>query len=353
MHKTTRIHIAKIPYDIEPEAEAALKQYLAALRSALGADGAKDTMTDIELHITEILKERGVPPNGVITSGDLQAIKTQLGDPKQVKDGRTTSDVRQNTKSNGRRTVWLSVLTAIVVLVGASLIMWNDRIFPGPISNLTERQEYSRQVTKLQVNVESGNVEVRSGKAAEVILEREYKWAGDKPTFKEEWSGETLRITTNCPDNQNNCSLGYVVYVPDTTVVDVRTDDGAIEMGDIAGNIRLQTSAGDIDVTNAKGAVWAKASDGNITVFGQSSTVEAQTSSGNVDLRFSTAPTLVTAKAASGNVEVVVPFGDTYAVQATTSSGQRTVAVQQDSASKRQIQAQTSSGNVTVQYPQN
>lgn len=51
MHKTTRIHIAKTPYDIESETEGALKQYLAALKAALGADGAKDTMADIEQHI--------------------------------------------------------------------------------------------------------------------------------------------------------------------------------------------------------------------------------------------------------------------------------------------------------------
>lgn len=83
MDKITRIHIAKVPYEIGSTAEKELQKYLHDIREQLDDDLVEETMADIEVRITEILLERGVKRNEVITSQDVQAVQEQLGTPGQ------------------------------------------------------------------------------------------------------------------------------------------------------------------------------------------------------------------------------------------------------------------------------
>lgn len=79
MKEITRIHIAKIPYDIEFAAKKELERYTAKLE--LYADDP-NLLEDIEIRLTEILSSRGVERDNVITGDDVKAISEQLGDPK-------------------------------------------------------------------------------------------------------------------------------------------------------------------------------------------------------------------------------------------------------------------------------
>lgn len=80
MNEITRIHLAKTPYNIETAAYATLNDYLRAIEKALHAD--IDTMREIESRMTELLSERGVGGDSVITETDVVALQKQLGDPK-------------------------------------------------------------------------------------------------------------------------------------------------------------------------------------------------------------------------------------------------------------------------------
>lgn len=80
MNEITRIHLAKTPYSIEVQAHNALRAYLDAIEKALHADS--DAMREIESRMSELLLERGVGGEAVITSADVEALQKQLGDPK-------------------------------------------------------------------------------------------------------------------------------------------------------------------------------------------------------------------------------------------------------------------------------
>lgn len=86
MDKITRIHLAKIPYEISITAQAELKKYFDAIRQELDENLADETLSDIEVRITEILSERKVKRNDVITATDIKAIQQQLGTPEQFID---------------------------------------------------------------------------------------------------------------------------------------------------------------------------------------------------------------------------------------------------------------------------
>lgn len=78
MKDITRIHIAKVAYDIEVSAKKELEKYMAALSRY-----ADDTelIDDIEIRFTELLAEHNVQAGGVITSDDVQSVRQQLGEP--------------------------------------------------------------------------------------------------------------------------------------------------------------------------------------------------------------------------------------------------------------------------------
>lgn len=79
MKEITRIHIAKIPYDIEIAAKKEMTNYVNSLEHYAND---KELFQDIEIRITELLNERGIGANGVITIDDVKSIRQQLGEPK-------------------------------------------------------------------------------------------------------------------------------------------------------------------------------------------------------------------------------------------------------------------------------
>lgn len=79
MKEITRIHIAKIPYDIEITAKQNIEKYIKTLE--VYADD-KELLQDIEIRITELLADRDIAVNGVITNDDVVSIREQLGEPK-------------------------------------------------------------------------------------------------------------------------------------------------------------------------------------------------------------------------------------------------------------------------------
>lgn len=83
MKEITRIHLAKVPYDIEIDAKKVLQKYLDELKK-YSAD--EDIFSDVEIRITEILSENKITAGGIITLEDVQKIKKQIGDPSVFRE---------------------------------------------------------------------------------------------------------------------------------------------------------------------------------------------------------------------------------------------------------------------------
>lgn len=83
MKEITRIHIAKVPYDIEVAARKKLEEYMALLETYAAET---DVYDEIEIRVTELLAERGVARDGVISDEDVHSIREQLGEPEEFAD---------------------------------------------------------------------------------------------------------------------------------------------------------------------------------------------------------------------------------------------------------------------------
>lgn len=79
MREVTRVHIARIAYDIELTAKQDLEVYMNKLELYAGDP---DILADIEIRIGELLAEGGVAEGGVVTAHDVESVRATLGEPE-------------------------------------------------------------------------------------------------------------------------------------------------------------------------------------------------------------------------------------------------------------------------------
>ena len=137
-----------------------------------------------------------------------------------------------------------------------------------------------------------------------------------------------------------------------TGPVTVGSGSGDVQVNGLTGTVSLQNGSGNITGGALSGRkVTLKAGSGNIAIDSlESLDVVVTDGSGNIDLTFTKAPTRVRVSNSSGNVNVVLPRGVRYQVNATTDSGNRTVSVLQTTAPGHVITVTDGSGNVSVTY---
>lgn len=98
MKEITRIHLAKTPYDIELDAKEVLQKYLFEIKQMMGSE---DAMYEIEARMVELLGERGVQNNGIITMSDVEDLRSKMGLPKEFSDSESNEDSQADlTPSN-------------------------------------------------------------------------------------------------------------------------------------------------------------------------------------------------------------------------------------------------------------
>ena len=132
MKEITRIHLAKVAYDIEVDAKKDIESYLSQL--GVYADDA-EVMTDIEIRMTELLAERGVKAGGVIGKEDVAAVRARLGEPTDfVEEG---VEIQPQEEKNSKQlyrdedSAWLGgVLAGLAKYFGIDPI-WARLIFIG------------------------------------------------------------------------------------------------------------------------------------------------------------------------------------------------------------------------------
>ena len=97
MKDITRITLASLAYNVEIEAKKELEQYCAAIETLLAAE--PDTMREIEARMTELLTERGVVGEKVISGEDVVALREQLGEPEDFSDDNHTDEAKTTAAS--------------------------------------------------------------------------------------------------------------------------------------------------------------------------------------------------------------------------------------------------------------
>ncbi len=197
----------------------------------------------------------------------------------------------------------------------------------------TEEQSYeiTEAVTSVVIDARAGAVAVVAGNGPLRVTER-YEYRDDKPRTSHQVDKATLKLTeTGCASDTIRCSVSFRIQVPEATAVTITTNAGAVELHDLAGDIRVQTDAGAVEGKNLTG-----------------NNVSVETDAGATSLHFREPPAAVDATTDLGAISVEVPRGTVYAVDVTTSVGGADVTVDRDPSSPHKITLQTNVGGIKV-----
>ena len=218
--------------------------------------------------------------------------------------------------------------------------------FLQPPRQFSDETTIDDTIASIELTDPAGSVTVRGVVGAtETSIERRVSYFGQERSIGETHSvgGDTLELG-GCG---RRCSIAYVIEVPDGVdvngstangsirlravgEVDVQTNNGRIELEDIAGDVQVETSNGRIDGRDLNG-------DG----------VRAVTSNGAIQLELGTGQD-VEARTSNGGIRITVPEGDTYRVTADTSNGRTDIGVANDADGRFSLELHTSNGPITV-----
>lgn len=122
MKEITRIHLASNPYNIEIDAKKELEKYLRAIEKALGADN--DTLREIEARMTELLTERSVVGEKVITHDDVIAVEERLGAPGEFAEGAVPGAGEKRLMRDTQRSMIGGVMSGLAAYTGVDVVWW-------------------------------------------------------------------------------------------------------------------------------------------------------------------------------------------------------------------------------------
>ncbi|HYH74809.1 MAG TPA: PspC domain-containing protein [Candidatus Saccharimonadales bacterium] len=94
MNEITRIHLGRQPFTIAVDAHKALREYLQAIKVAVGANH-KEVLEEVELRMAELLMERGITSEKTILASDIAILKQHLGEPGDFKSDDTDASAEQ------------------------------------------------------------------------------------------------------------------------------------------------------------------------------------------------------------------------------------------------------------------
>jgi hypothetical protein len=147
--------------------------------------------------------------------------------------------------------------------------------------------------------------------------------------------------TTDLSKKLNKLRVKFILSVPQSYNVNLKTSGGSISVDDLEGTVDIRTSGGSLDLNNIKGPVTGKTSGGSISIGTVDGNVKANTSGGSI--RIDNAYGTVKAHTSGGGITVNEVMGT---IQADTSGGSVKAYISQQP--KGDCCLKTSGGSITV-----
>lgn len=192
----------------------------------------------------------------------------------------------------------------------------------------------SDPVGQLRLDGKAGAVSVVAADGPISVTEK-LRWTDSKPTTSHDVAGNTLTLTdSGCAEQRSvngRCEVDWEIRAPAGTNLDLNSKAGGITLTGTAGTVVAKTSAGGVDAKDLT-----------------SKSVTAQSRAGGVELAFAQPPDLIDASTNAGGVEIEVPTGTGYAVDADSNTGHPEIDVQRDNASPHKIKASTNAGSIEI-----
>jgi DUF4097 and DUF4098 domain-containing protein YvlB len=146
---------------------------------------------------------------------------------------------------------------------------------------------------RLVLETDSGALKIESHKGNSVEVKVDIK-GRDEDQFEVKFEHNSNDVTINGERKSRfkgqRLNVVYHIKVLSHYNLDVDTSGGAIEIGDLKGEVKAHTSGGAIDLGHIDGLVKIKTSGGSIDIKGVSGTIIAHTSGGSMNATISKQP---------------------------------------------------------------
>ena len=183
---------------------------------------------------------------------------------------------------------------------------------------------------QLILDTARGSIEVRgsAGNRVDIEVIREAKTSdSDKAKeifeylrldFKQTGNDVTINgiKTTDSSKKLNKLRVKFILTVPESYNVNLKTSGGSISIDDLEGTVDIKTSGGSLGLNNIKGPVTGETSGGSISIGTVDGNVKVNTSGGSI--RIDNAYGTVHAHTSGGGITVNEVMGT---IQADTSGG--------------------------------
>jgi hypothetical protein len=224
---------------------------------------------------------------------------------------------------------WLVTASALVLVLAAGvLIAW----WAATRETRTSTYDVLGDLAGITLDLQDADVQIDGGSTA-VEVRRVDRYAFGRPaTERRSVSVGVLTLVSRCPDQVlGACSAGYRLSVPDNVPVTIRTSSGAVHLSGVRASVQVTTGSGGVTATGFCGHALSAVSDSGAVSASAECSVEQ-----------------LTLRSRSGDVHATVPTGR-YRVDAASDSGSSRVrGVTAADDALFQVQALSTSGNVTV-----
>jgi DUF4097 and DUF4098 domain-containing protein YvlB len=211
----------------------------------------------------------------------------------------------------------MPIINRLLVLTGAFAVF--TATASAKIERVVEKTFQVQPGVLLKVSTSGGDVHVSSSKDSIVrVVAKEHIRASSeaeadevlkKLDLKIEQEGNTVEASSSY-ENSIGFHMGswppvqvdFIVTVPASASVDLKTSGGDIVVGDLEGSVRAHTSGGDVKLGSMGGEVDASTSGGNVALVEGRGTVRLSTSGGNVSADRIVGP--ATLKTSGGDIKV-------------------------------------------------
>lgn len=218
------------------------------------------------------------------------------------------------------------LLGAVAITAGVVLGMQACLPFGSDPQERTVEYGVSEQVKELVVETENGGAVITGGGDSVHVSEKQ-KWKGSEPTSTHEVKDGVLTLRYSC----ESCGIGYTVHVPSSVTVRVKAENGGARLSGLAGEVDASVKNGGVEATGLS-----------------SRKARMHADNGGVQAQFAAAPDELEATVGNGGVELKVPAGATYAVDAKADVGGTNVGVSSQAGAAHRLTARAKTGGVSV-----
>ena len=229
-----------------------------------------------------------------------------------------------------KRWWWLVAACGLVLLICAvTLVVW----WAVSLETRTTSYRVLGDLAGIRLDLGDADVEIDGGATA-VEVRRVDRFAYGAPAEEQRSiAGGTLSIVSRCPDQVlGSCRASYRLTVPDNVPLEIETTGGSVRVSRVRASVQINSDQGKIEATGFCGFLLRASSDtGGVSAA-------SECSADRLELRSRT-----------GDVHATVPSGR-YQIDAQSDSGTTRIRGLSDSDDAPfQIQALSTSGDVTVE----